>query len=132
MKGAERMTNIVIAGSREYTDYKQMRQTWHEYKEKHSLTNDKIHLISGGAKGADTLAERLAKEEGIKITVIRPDYSTGKGKQAPHIRNWEMAETAGKEGHLIAYYNKGKASAGTDSMVRMAQRKGMKITKING
>ena len=124
------MTNVVIAGSRNYNNYNQMHQTWNEYKAKHNLTA--VHLISGGAKGADTLAEQLAREEGIAITVIKPDYSTGKGKQAPHIRNWEMAEAAGSEGHLIAYYNNGQPSAGTDSMVKMAQRKGMKITKING
>ena len=43
-------------------------------------------IISGGASGADKLAERYAAEHNIRLTVIRPDYA-GLGKAAPLTRN---------------------------------------------
>ena len=31
-------------------------------------------IVSGGAKGVDSLAEKYAKEKGIKLTVFLPEY----------------------------------------------------------
>jgi predicted Rossmann fold nucleotide-binding protein DprA/Smf involved in DNA uptake len=46
-------------------------------------------IISGGAAGADGLAERYAEEHGLVMTVIRPDYKTY-DRQAPLIRNSQI------------------------------------------
>ena len=43
-------------------------------------------IISGGAKGIDTLAEQYAKEHNIETLVIRPDYEKY-GRAAPIRRN---------------------------------------------
>ena len=50
-------------------------------------------IISGGAVGADTLAERYAAEHSLPITVIRPDY-TAYDRHAPLIRNREIVDAA--------------------------------------
>ncbi|MCL1807418.1 MAG: DUF2493 domain-containing protein [Oscillospiraceae bacterium] len=46
-------------------------------------------IISGGAAGVDTLAERYARENGLPATIIRPDYKTY-DRQAPLIRNSQI------------------------------------------
>jgi hypothetical protein len=46
-------------------------------------------IISGGASGADKLAERYAEEQDLPMTVIRPDYKTY-DRAAPLIRNSQI------------------------------------------
>jgi hypothetical protein len=46
-------------------------------------------LVSGGASGADSFAERYALEHGLAMTVIRPDYKTY-DRQAPLVRNSQI------------------------------------------
>lgn len=50
-------------------------------------------LISGGARGVDTLAELYADRMHIPKKIIRPDYLRY-GKAAPLIRNREMVNLA--------------------------------------
>lgn len=51
------------------------------------------HLISGGAAGADTLAERWATANGIPKTIMIPDWE-GLGRRAGLVRNSQMLEQA--------------------------------------
>lgn len=50
-------------------------------------------IISGGARGADTLAREFAQAHGIPCTEIRPDYARY-GKGAPLRRNEEIIARA--------------------------------------
>ena len=50
-------------------------------------------IISGGAKGVDTCAAIYAKENGIKLTEVLPDYKKH-FKSAPLIRNQQIVEMA--------------------------------------
>ena len=50
-------------------------------------------IISGGAKGMDTVAERYADAHGIEKLIIRPDYEKY-GRAAPIKRNEEMVNAA--------------------------------------
>ena len=61
--------------------------------------NDISMIISGGAKGADTLAQRYARDNGIPIYIIYPDYRKY-GKVAPFRRNVIIANLAEK---MIAF-----------------------------
>ena len=47
-------------------------------------------IISGGAKGVDTLAEQYADEHKISKLILRPDYKRY-GKAAPLIRNKSLS-----------------------------------------
>ena len=50
-------------------------------------------LISGGAKGIDTLAERWADENNVPKMIFKPDYQKY-GKFAPLIRNEKIVNGA--------------------------------------
>lgn len=61
-----------IVGSRHYTNFNQFVSHLETVIEEHGMP-DKV--VSGGAKGADSLAERWAKEHGIEFHAHRPDES---------------------------------------------------------
>ena len=68
-----------IVGSRTFNDYQFLKDTLDQY--------DDINLIvSGGAYGADKLAERYAKEHGIDTKIFIPEWSKY-GKSAGYKRN---------------------------------------------
>ena len=50
-------------------------------------------IISGGARGIDTLAERYADARGLRKIIIRPNYDLY-GRRAPLVRNDEMIALA--------------------------------------
>ncbi|MBR6562911.1 MAG: hypothetical protein IKK70_03120 [Clostridia bacterium] len=54
---------------------------------------DTTLIISGGARGVDTLAERYADEHGIEKLILLPQYELY-GKNAPLIRNKAIVEHA--------------------------------------
>ena len=64
----------------------------YEYLERH-VPAECAEIISGGAAGVDTLAERYAKEKGLKLTVIRPDYKIF-DRAAPIVRNGQIIRQA--------------------------------------
>lgn len=106
---------VDIVGSRNYTDYKQFKtflqdalKTW----------PDVIEVVSGGAQGADAMAERWARENNIPIKIFKPDWVKF-GKAAGPIRNQQIIEYAS---HVIAFPSKtGKGTQ--DSIVRATKLK---------
>lgn len=54
---------------------------------------DTTMIISGGAIGVDTLAEKYADRMDIPKVIIRPDYKKY-GKLAPLVRNKQMVDMA--------------------------------------
>jgi predicted Rossmann fold nucleotide-binding protein DprA/Smf involved in DNA uptake len=73
-------------------------------------------VISGGAKGIDTIAWEWALENNIEIIVHRPDYNKD-GKWAALKRNDIIVEEADK---IIAFWN-GK-STGTKYVIEKAKK----------
>ncbi len=57
------------------------------------IPEDTTLIISGGAIGVDTAAERYADKMGISKIIVRPDYKKY-GKVAPLIRNKTMVDMA--------------------------------------
>lgn len=77
----------LVVGSRTFNDYDLLCN-----KLDHLLQNqDKIVIVSGGAKGADSLAERYAKEHNYEL-IIFPAKWDELGKRAGYVRNTEMHE----------------------------------------
>lgn len=56
---------VAVIGSRAFDDYDLLSDTLADY--------DILQIISGGAKGADSLAKKYAKSNGIDITEHKPD-----------------------------------------------------------
>lgn len=108
---------IIIAGSRTITDYKKFK--YHCLKALEKYKDYDITIVSGGAKGVDKLGERLAKEEGYRLSVYPANWEKY-GKKAGYIRNIEMAKNADA---LIAVWD-GK-SKGTAHMIDIAKQYGL-------
>jgi hypothetical protein len=103
------MSKLAIVGSRGFNNYKLMKEILDPYL-------DKIYLIvSGGARGADSLAQLYAKQRGLPIMIFYPDYEKY-GKKAPLIRNGQIVEFADK---MIAFPIKG--SRGTWHAIKAMQ-----------
>lgn len=75
----------LVVGSRTFDNYQLMCEALD-----HLLQNKKyIVIVSGGAKGADTLAERYANEHGHRLKVFKADWNKY-GKSAGYRRNEQM------------------------------------------
>jgi len=85
----------------------------------HALPGDTI--ISGGAKGVDTLAANYARARGLDIVELRPDYGRY-GKSAPHVRNGQIIDAADR---IVAFWD-GK-SRGTKSVIERARKHGKQV-----
>lgn len=73
-------------------------------------------IISGGAQGVDTLAEKYADENKLSKLILRPQYALY-GKAAPIVRNQKMVEIA--DAVLVVWDGK---SRGTMSTIRYAEK----------
>ncbi|MFW6046326.1 MAG: DUF2493 domain-containing protein [Candidatus Woesearchaeota archaeon] len=72
-------------------------------------------IVSGGAKGADTLAEKFAEKYNIKTEIYKPDWKTH-GKKAGFIRNREIVDNSD---FVIAFWNgESKGTLSTINLVR--------------
>ena len=105
---------VIIAGGRDFHDYRQLRERCDRFLSQKMFTH-KIVIISGTAKGADTLGERYAHERGYDIEKYPADWERD-GKSAGPIRNAKMAEVADA---LIAFWDGN--SRGTANMIALAQ-----------
>ncbi len=77
---------LCIFGSRDFYDYKLLKSKIDEIHGKTPI----YEVVSGKARGADSLGERWAKENNIKISEFPADWDKF-GKSAGYIRNKEMA-----------------------------------------
>ena len=79
---------LIVAGSRGYNNYFQFHQVL-DYVLSNQKQKRKIVIVSGGARGTDSLAELYAKERGYEFKVFPADWDTY-GKTAGYIRNEKM------------------------------------------
>lgn len=100
---------LAIVGSRDFSDYNFLKQNVLELMESHSFKF--THIVSGGAKGADTLANRYADEKNIEMIVFKPDWKKY-GKRAGFIRNTDIIETSDV---IVAFWD-GKSTGTKDSI----------------
>lgn len=75
-----------------------------------------VEIISGGAKGADTLGERFAKIYQCPITVFKPDWDKY-GKSAGFIRNQTIVDDC----DIVLAFWDGK-SRGTANTIERAKK----------
>lgn len=121
------MTRIIIAGGRDFLDYLKM------YIEMNTIIqtiHDDIEIISGCAKGADTLGMRYAAVTKIPCAKFPADWDKF-GNRAGFIRNEEMAKYSisdNSKGVLVAFWD-GK-SKGTANMIKLAEKYGLETHVI--
>lgn len=122
---------VIIAGSRGFGDYELLKKSAIEIITKKTMLPDLTRIISGGARGADTLGERFANEMGLEISRFIPDWD-GLGKRAGYVRNAEMAKFAvedDNDGMLIAFWD--GQSRGTKHMIDLAKRYGLEVHVVS-
>jgi len=126
MKKKNDSIKLIIAGSRYYNDLKDFEE----------LTNRKVvdllikgkdknlEIISGGARGVDSMARIFANLYKFKFTEFPADWELY-GRNAGVIRNIQMANYGT---HLLAFWD-GK-SKGTGHMIRTAERLDLEVDII--
>lgn len=113
------MLRVIVAGSRDFNDYELLYKKMNHYLSGYKTSE--LEIVSGGARGADSLGERYAKEKGISIQQFIPDWN-GLGKSAGYIRNREMALYA--DACVVFWDGKSK---GTKHMIDLAKKEGLML-----
>lgn len=116
------MIKLIVAGGRDFKDYQLLKKTLDFYLQNTDNTN--IELVSGKARGADSLGEQYAEENNIKVVEFPADWD-GLGRSAGHIRNAQMRDYST---HLIAFWDGN--SKGTAGMINIAKRANLKVVVI--
>src|SRR4051812_8942749 len=80
---------LAIVGSRDFSDYEFMKECFAAFVASRGGPPEMI--VSGGAKGADSLARRLAEEKGVPFHEIEADWKAY-GRAAGPIRNKKLVE----------------------------------------
>jgi len=101
------MLKLAVVGSRSFDDYELVKKFLDAYK----AQTPELILVSGGASGADSLAERYAEENNLQIIVFKPDWKKY-GKTAGFLRNTTIIEEADE---VIAFWD-GESHGTLDSM----------------
>lgn len=76
---------IAVVGSRGFDDYNKMKKILDGF--------DIKLIVSGGAKGADSLAERYAVENDIETIIFEPEWNKY-GMKAGYLRNIKIVDSA--------------------------------------
>lgn len=105
---------LAIVGCRWFTDYEEFKRLLNLQLATFNITP--IHIISGGARGIDSLAKQWADENNIPTTIHLPDYEIY-GKSAPFIRNTLIIEDAQV---VISFWD--KKSRGTKDSIEKAKK----------
>lgn len=119
---------IIVAGSRDFTDYPLLAKELDQFIADHS-GYDQVVIISGTARGADKLGEAYARIHGYRCDKFPADWNAH-GRSAGHIRNREMAKYShadGNKGCLVAFWD--GQSRGTKGMIDYATMIGIE-TKV--
>ena len=107
---------IAVIGSRTFNDYELVKET---------LSTFTISLlVSGGAKGADSLGERYANENNIETLIFKPDWKKH-GPAAGPLRNTDIVNNADT---IIAFWD--GESRGTKDSITKAEKLGKEVIII--
>jgi len=110
---------VIIAGSRTFTDYEQVRQV---------LGPSRHHIaqvLHGGARGADRLGFLWALKHGVPSRCYRADWQRY-GRSAGVRRNQQLAEAGDV---LVAFWD--GQSPGTADMIRRMQALGKPVVLVS-
>ena len=110
---------VIIAGSRDITDYDTVCDVMKQFNETHKIQITEV--VSGTAKGIDQLGERWAKDNKVAIKKFPANWDLY-GRAAGYRRNEEMAAYAEV---VIAIWD--GVSKGTGHMIDIGKREGLKV-----
>jgi len=111
---------VIVAGGRDFADY-----TFLKSKLDKLFSEKTVIVVSGMAKGADSLGERYAHENKLVVSYF-PALWHKFGTQAGFIRNTEMAKNADA---CVCFWD-GK-SVGTKHMIDTAEQMNLNLRIIH-
>ena len=103
---------LAVVGSRTFNDYDLLKSKLDAIHNRKPITV----IVSGGAKGADSLAERWARENRIELLIFTPDWDKY-GKRAGFIRNEDIIKNSDA---VIAFWD--GTSKGTKHDIDLAKK----------
>lgn len=109
---------VAVIGSRSFVDSDILTERLDAF---HAISPITL-VISGGARGADSLAEAWAKKKGIATKIFYPDWEKH-GKRAGFLRNQDICEEAD---HIIAFWD--GESKGTKHSLNLSKNLGKQVT----
>lgn len=117
---------IAVVGSREFGNYEQLK-----YEVESRRNADEDWVVSGGAKGADSMAQRLTKETGGAILIHYPKWHRENGvfvRGAGFDRNKKIVESSDL---VLAFYQKGRfREGGTLNTATWAEKLGVELIEF--
>ncbi len=106
---------LALIGSRNFCDYADLKQCINRTFIEWNITIGDIDtIVSGGARGADTLAEKFAKEYNLNIIICKPNWNKHP-RAAGILRNTDIINTADC---IIAFPS--RSGRGTQDSIRKA------------
>tara|TARA_R110000764_G_scaffold211319_2_gene297384 strand:+ start:756 stop:1124 length:369 start_codon:yes stop_codon:yes gene_type:complete len=120
----ESTIRIIIAGGRHFNDYEFLKKEASIFISEIE-NGEHIEIVSGGAKGVDSLGEKFAEEKSLELIVFPANWKKF-GRAAGPKRNAQMAEYAT---HLLSFWN--GESKGTKSMLTLAKKENLKVKIIS-
>jgi len=115
---------ILVCGGREYTDWDAFNDALYWICSKIGDGAKETTIISGKARGADSLAIRFAHEYGTNLECYPADWESY-GKAAGFIRNQQMLDD-GKPDRVVAF----PGGRGTADMIRRSHKAGVEVTVV--
>lgn len=114
------MKKILVTGGRDYKDWGEL--SW--ALDSVFPIEEEIHIIEGGAIGADFLAQVWCEYEGVPYSTFEADWKKY-GKAAGPIRNQKILDENPDIDVVIAF----KGDKGTKDMVDRAIKKGIEVIR---
>ena len=106
---------VAVIGSRSFTNYQRLESVL-LYSFGQQVKNKSILIVSGGASGADTLAERFAKEYSLEKEIYPANWDKY-GKKAGYLRNEMIVKNSDT---VIAFWD--GISKGTKHSINLAKK----------
>jgi predicted Rossmann fold nucleotide-binding protein DprA/Smf involved in DNA uptake len=115
---------IAVVGSREFKNFKQLDEVVRHY------VAPEDWIVSGGAQGADSMAQRWRRENGGTILIHYPFWHVNEvfDRGAGFTRNAKIVESADK---VLAFYRKGHfREGGTLNTANWAEKMGVDLEEF--
>jgi hypothetical protein len=111
------MSKVIVAGPRDYNNYTAVCDAILD------SGVDVTEVVSGGAKGVDSLGERWAKENDVPVKKFVADWNKY-GRSAGPLRNKEMVNYADTLIAIVPY-----TSPGTTNVIKQALDNNLRVFK---
>ena len=108
---------IAVVGSRTFTNYAQLKTVLDEIVLPMLEIGIEVVIVSGGANGADNLAEKYAYENKLEVLLFIPDWDTH-GKAAGMIRNSDIVNASDLG---VAFWD-GKSTGTANTLQRLIRK----------